>query len=103
MKFNLKRYRNKKIILFLVFLIFLISESINLRIGDDNSSEDKHNRKLDSKLKKQLILTPKLIDADHPTDNWAKAKADGWCTGSGTYGDPYIIENHKFKTWSNIR
>ena len=34
------------------------------------------------------------IRDDDPNYNWTKTEADfEWCTGSGTEGDPYIIEN----------
>ena len=35
-----------------------------------------------------------LIDAADPNYNWTKTVAENpWCSGSGTLGDPYIIEN----------
>ena len=37
------------------------------------------------------------IDATNPTKDWAIALAAGVCTGSGTSGDPYIIEDHLFQ------
>jgi parallel beta-helix repeat protein len=34
------------------------------------------------------------IDDSDPTRNWTKTASDNdWCTGSGTWGDPYVIEN----------
>jgi hypothetical protein len=34
-----------------------------------------------------------LIDESDPNYNWSKTAADNpWCTGSGTWGDPYVIE-----------
>ena len=34
------------------------------------------------------------INDDDPNFNWSKTAADNdWCSGSGTYSDPYIIEN----------
>ena len=37
------------------------------------------------------------IDATDPTKDWAIALAAGLCTGSGTSGNPYIIEDHLFQ------
>ena len=35
-----------------------------------------------------------FIDDNDPNYNWSKtASENSWCTGSGTYSDPYIIEN----------
>ncbi len=35
-----------------------------------------------------------FIDDNDPSRNWSKTALDkAWCTGSGTYLDPYIIEN----------
>ena len=35
-----------------------------------------------------------IIDDSDPNYNWSKTAAENpWCSGSGTLGDPYIIEN----------
>ena len=34
-----------------------------------------------------------LIDGDNNDNNWTWAVAQSWCSGSGTWGDPYIIDN----------
>ncbi|MFX0059664.1 MAG: hypothetical protein ACFE8J_15305, partial [Candidatus Heimdallarchaeota archaeon] len=40
------------------------------------------------------ITAPILIDDANPVKNWSKTAADNdWCSGSGIYGDPYLIEN----------
>jgi len=42
------------------------------------------------------VLSPFIINDDGGGDyTWAQAAAlpAGWCSGSGTFGDPYIIEN----------
>jgi len=33
------------------------------------------------------------IDDSDPDNDWVHALNQGWCTGSGTWSDPYIIEN----------
>jgi len=47
--------------------------------------------------------TPILIN-DFPGSltNWSWAKSQGYCTGSGTSGAPYIIQDHIFNTSSVI-
>ncbi len=38
-----------------------------------------------------------IIDESNPTLNWANTTINyGWCSGSGTWNDPYIIENVTF-------
>ncbi len=40
------------------------------------------------------MLTPFIIDDEGYGDyTWAEAAAEEWCSGSGTWKDPYIIEN----------
>ena len=40
------------------------------------------------------ILSPFIIDDTGAGDyTWAQAAAEDWCYGSGTWSNPYIIEN----------
>ncbi|MFX1328786.1 MAG: NosD domain-containing protein [Promethearchaeota archaeon] len=40
------------------------------------------------------LTTPIYINDADPNSNWSKTASDNdWCSGSGTYSDPYIIEN----------
>ncbi|MFW9826149.1 MAG: nitrous oxide reductase family maturation protein NosD [Candidatus Thorarchaeota archaeon] len=39
-----------------------------------------------------VVTSPISIDGDG-INNWAWAASQGWCNGSGTWNDPYIIEN----------
>ncbi len=40
------------------------------------------------------ILSPLIIDDNGGSDyTWEEAKSENWCNGSGTWGDPYVIEN----------
>ncbi len=41
-----------------------------------------------------LTISPILIDDTLPTNNWSyTASTYDWCSGSGNWGDPYVIEN----------
>ena len=42
-----------------------------------------------------LNLVEKIVinNGNGSTYNWSVAKADGICTGNGTYSEPYIIED----------
>ncbi|MFX1313593.1 MAG: NosD domain-containing protein [Promethearchaeota archaeon] len=56
------------------------------------------NNEIEIKLKTSkswnLTGTSIYIDDNDPTCNWSKtANENEWCTGSGTWKDPYIIEN----------
>ncbi|MFW9972495.1 MAG: nitrous oxide reductase family maturation protein NosD [Candidatus Odinarchaeota archaeon] len=40
------------------------------------------------------LTNPISIDDANPSNDWSKTASDNdWCSGSGTYSDPYIIEN----------
>jgi parallel beta-helix repeat protein len=76
--------------LILVLMIFTISNQINIRNRIDTAQENLE------------IRTPNLKLAGfwdnftfiHITDlNWTVANQSDWCSGSGTWGDPYLIEN----------
>ena len=46
------------------------------------------------KVKLSAVLGPIHIDDNEPTKNWSITAATyDWCTGSGTWNHPYIIEN----------
>ena len=41
-----------------------------------------------------LTTTPIFIDDSDPNFNWSKTAVENdWCTGLGTWDDPYVIEN----------
>jgi len=44
-----------------------------------------------------------MIDDTNPASDWATWKAAGLCNGSGTVGDPYIIRDHVFNGYLNIK
>ncbi len=71
--------------------IFLIQNSQNYCI---ESIENRENN--DFKLLNNWDLTgsPIFINDTDPLYNWSKTSNDNpWCTGSGTWNDPYIIAN----------
>lgn len=94
--------RKKQIIFFLFFItifIGIILVKIDL-IRDKN--DDRSNLKeviLDEHLLKKsnywnLTNTPLFIDDWIPNCNWKSISSKNeWCSGSGTFNDPYILEN----------
>ncbi|TFG23688.1 MAG: hypothetical protein EU529_06555 [Promethearchaeota archaeon] len=88
----------------LVFFVFLVYFSIIIQenVDDNNDIEssshksekrDKNNKTI--KKADSWILSPFVIDDERGTGdyNWSEAADQDWCSGSGTIGDPYIIEN----------
>ncbi len=80
----------------LIFSSISIISDLNLDINYNNVYLLNKNVKLDLKSSKSWNLTGTSIyinDKD-PTCNWSKtANENGWCTGLGTWKDPYTIEN----------
>ena len=72
--------------------IFLLNYGLsqnNLKSVDKtNSSED-----IFTGLKISIAVSPIIIDDTIPGSDWAWAVTQTWCTGSGTEGDPYLLEN----------
>jgi len=58
---------------------------------------DQPNNNYETSLKNagywDLTGTPILINDLNPSNNWTWAVGQPWCSGSGTWSDPYIIEN----------
>jgi len=64
-------------------------------ISIENMSGD-HPNDISVKLKNAgfWILTPFVIDDDGGGDyTWLEVSSEEWCSGSGTYNDPYVIKN----------
>jgi len=40
-----------------------------------------------------MVVSPIIIDDAIPGSDWAWAVTQTWCTGSGTEGEPYLLEN----------
>lgn len=84
MKSNVK---SKTIILITIGIIFALSLTIynnfNFNVGNsDGSNLDNENLQI-SALSEKIYID----------NNWTDAEVAGICTGSGTYPDPYIIED----------
>jgi len=46
------------------------------------------------KNSRNWVVSPFVVDDSNPDKSWAKLATDNeWCNGSGTWTDPYIIEN----------
>lgn len=91
----LKNNIKKNLILAFIFLfcvIFAISRT-NFELNTQNQ------RVIEYPIVKpsgywNLTGSPIFIDDADPNYNWSKtAKDNDWCSGSGTWNDPYIIEN----------
>jgi len=93
----MKRNLNKIIlVLFLFGVTTFYVYSLNIQ-NDNNLNEDEILRT------SATYTTPIDID-DIPgsLNNWSWAKSQGYCTGSGTENNPYIIQNHLFNTSGNL-
>ena len=80
--------------IFSFLMLFLIIFSISTQNNTNN-----YNETVQEDLK---IRTPNLKSAGFWTNftfihitnlNWTNANNTEWCSGSGTWGDPYLIEN----------
>ncbi len=97
MKLNAKRFIFCSLLLGL--FIFPIYFSIS-RISNHKSEDFSGNNNLQIST---IYTTPIWID-DYPgsLSNWIWAKSQGYCTGSGTSSNPYVIKNHIFNTSAYI-
>jgi parallel beta-helix repeat protein len=90
-----------KIQLIIYVLVFISSYSqFSIRILDYNNTiapdETKNLENFQLKTSAVWILTgtPIFIDDNDPNYNWSKTAAENdWCTGTGTFGDPYYLQN----------
>jgi len=92
---------NKKIIFTFIILAVFLSVLSNL-FSNVNINSFKSLSNIESHVQKNLkpadhwYLTgsPIFIDNNDPDYNWSKTATDSaWCSGSGTWNDPYLIEN----------
>ena len=74
----------------LFLLIFTVSNQININDNHETTQEDQQNRA--TNLKRAGFWNN--FTFIHITNlNWTTANETDWCSGSGTWGDPYVIEN----------
>lgn len=79
----------RKVLVFLFFFLISVNllelkPSINFNSNQESYLE----------LGNTEIQFPIFIDDSDPNYNWTKTVAENdWCTGGGTWGNPYIIEN----------
>ena len=80
-------------IFFIVITIFICV--LNYQIIPSNVNlEDYNNPNLKNANYWDLTGSPIFIDDSNSNYNWSKtAFENDWCTGSGTFNDPYLIEN----------
>ena len=69
--------------------------SLRLNFSYNDNINDKLINSIDLKTSDYWDLPFKIfIDDSNPNYNWSKTTSDNdWCSGSGTYSDPYVIEN----------
>lgn len=94
---------NKRVkILVNLLIIFFIFLPLNNLVIYDNYNDDRINK--DLIIKEKFIIkssgywnltgSPISINDSVPSKSWAYTALNyDWCTGSGTWNDPYIIEN----------
>ena len=73
-----------------IFLVFSIIINVDIKYNDEYINGNEH------KLKNagHWEIGPIEIDDDDPTKNWSLIEATyDWCSGSGTWNDPFKIEN----------
>ena len=93
MKINAKRF------IFCSLLVTLFIFPLYFSISHITNHKSEEFFRENSLQISTIYDTPIAID-DLPGSltNWSWAKNQGYCTGSGTSGDPYIIKNHIFNT-----
>jgi len=84
--------KNTTLLIITFFILILFNGSQNFNVLPSVDPNKGENTK--SILKSSEVLPPiKIFDSD-PTKNWSyTASHYNWCYGSGTWSDPYIIEN----------
>ncbi|GAG19391.1 unnamed protein product, partial [marine sediment metagenome] len=62
-------------------------------INEYNQKSIVNNEYLYEEDSEELIKLSGIHPKIHIDNNWSETKAAGICTGTGTFIDPYIIEN----------
>ncbi|MFX1365044.1 MAG: nitrous oxide reductase family maturation protein NosD [Promethearchaeota archaeon] len=94
----MKSTLNPKLIILLVLGIFFVVSPLFIynpinKNREYNTSSNYIDQFVHKNLKISAVSGPIYIDDINPSFNWSVAKEAGICTGSGTYSDPYIIED----------
>ncbi len=94
------RIKGQKLLYLTIFFcflyIFIFIQSNRGQVDSDYYTfEDfKEHKNNPLNLKGSLSLSPFIIDDTGGGDyTWSEAVAETWCSGSGNWNDPYIIEN----------
>jgi parallel beta-helix repeat protein len=97
--------KNKKLLYIISFFTLAILVSSPLltvwffenQIQNKNELVSKEQKLMNSES--WILTNPILIDDSDPSKNWSKTANDNdWCSGSGTWNDPYVLKN----IWMNI-
>lgn len=90
-------WKMKKYFLFFgMILVLSLATFYNFHITESTNTEDVYKKnKINLETAGYWVLTtPILIDDSVPAINWSTtASTYDWCSGSGTWNDPYLIEN----------
>lgn len=84
-----KDRKKKQIIIFVVLILSVLCININTGVS-------KWINYYDYDVRTSSTYYDVIID-DTSANNWTWAKNQGYCTGTGTIGDPYLIEGHDFR------
>ncbi len=93
------KLKNKVKILVLIEIIFLVGgiycyEFKNQIINSNFKLANQKNPNLKNSGYWDLTGNPIFIDDSDPNYNWSKTTIENaWCSGSGSWADPYVIEN----------
>jgi parallel beta-helix repeat protein len=98
---HLLKKKNRFLLLFLFFFIFVgptfLSNSVINILNKDSRNNIYSRNKVDTNLKISGFWEFSSIHIDgmgiSGNGSWIWASAQPWCSGSGTWSDPYIIEN----------
>jgi len=93
-------YKKLSLVLILFLSLSMLSSTIILttNAGIKPIESPVYDNTLNLKTSTTFNITISINDLPGSLNNWTWAKAQGYCTGSGTTGDPYLINNHLFKS-----
>jgi len=81
------------VMIFAVITIYF-NEFNTTELNDAKYLEKTDNSIIKSSVSWNLTGSPIIINELQPNYNWSKTAAENdWCSGSGSWSDPYIIEN----------